>query len=218
MIAIFFDLDNTIYDSRQYFLGALNEISGYLAKAAKLPRQKIYQELTRLWQKKTSFYPYLFDDLLKELNIESKELVKEVVNLFNGYRGRLKPYPGALPALKKMKKLGYKLGIITDGNVKRQQAKISLLGIKDFFEVIIYTKKIRPKPSKKSFLAAVKKMKINPKDAYYVADNPLVDFKGAKEIGMKTARLLQGEFKSIPKNKYIDYEIKKFSEILNLVK
>jgi len=218
MKAVFFDLDNTLYDSREYCFGAFKEISDYLSEKYNIPSSEIYKNLTNLWQKKTSIYPYLFDDLLKILDIKNGKLTMNIVKIFNGYKGKLKPYSEVISTLKKLKKGGYKLGIITDGNVERQKRKIKLLGIKNFFETIIYTKEIEPKPSESPFLVALGKIKIKPRNAFYVADNPLVDFEGAKKIGMITLRIKKGEFMKIPKNKYIDFEIKNFSEILNIVK
>lgn len=216
MKAVFFDLDCTLYDVRQYNLGAFKEISGYLSKKYNLRPQNVYKKLAHLWGKKTSGFPRLFDDLLDIFGLERE--LKKVIRLFNNYKGKLKPYPDTTPILKELKKKNYKLGIITDGDIERQKRKIKLLGIKFFFDVIIYAKAIEPKPSEKPFLAAAGQLNMNPKNVFYVADNPLIDFEGAKKIGMKTIRLKRGEFKKSPKNKYIDLEIKKFNQILNLIK
>jgi len=216
MKAIFFDLDNTLYDNKQYFLGAFKDISNYLSKKYSISQGKVYKNLVTLWQEKTSAYPYLFNDLLEISGIKNGGLVEKIVKIFNKYKGNLKLYSGVITTLQELKKRGYKLGIITDGNVKRQKRKIKLLGIKNFFEEIIYTKEITPKPSKKVFLVAIQKLKVNLKNAFYVADNPLIDFAGAKKIGMETVRLKRGEFVKIPKNKYIDFEIKKLNDLLKL--
>lgn len=218
MTTVFFDLDNTIYDSRQYFLGAFKKIADYLAKKYSLPKKKIYNNSVNLWQKKTSFYPYLFNDLLKTLKIKDDQALEPVIKIFNQYKGELIAYSDVISTLRKLKKQGYILGIITDGNIDRQARKIKALGIKSFFKLIVYSKETAEKPSKMPFLAAMEKLKVNSSDCLYLGDNPGIDFKGAKACGFKTARLLRGEFKNLPKDKYIDYEIKKFSEVLNLVK
>jgi len=217
MKAIFFDLDNTLYDNKQYFLGAFKEVSKDLSKKFDVSQQKVYKNLIKLWREKTSTHTYLFNDLLKKLNIKNGKTVKNVVKIFNGYRGKLEPYWDVIPTLKKLKKQGYKLGIITDGNVKRQKRKLELLGIKNFFKTIIYTKEIVSKPSEKSFLVAIRRLNVNPEDTFYVADNPLIDFKGAKKVGINTIRIRKGEFKNFPTNKFIDFEIKKINELLKII-
>lgn len=218
MKAVLFDLDNTLYDTQQYFIGAFESISKYVSSEYDLPEQKIYKTLGKLWQKKTSMYPYLFNDLLKLLQIkqDSPEVIDALVRLFNGYAGNIELYPDVLPALQELRGRLYKLGIITDGTVERQKRKIELLKLERLFDVIIYTKETESKASPTPFLAALARLNVKAPDAYYIADNPLIDFKGAKEAGIKTIRILRGEFTKISRNEYIDFEIEKLDELLEI--
>jgi len=217
MKAIIFDLDNTLYDVKQYYLGAFKKISEYLSKRYNILNQEIYKRLINHWKKKTSMYPHLFNDVLNFFDLGHE--LKNIIEIFNNYDGELKPYSDVIPTLNKLKKKNYKLGIITDGQVRRQKRKIKLLGLNEIFDIIIFTKELKnPKPSKIPFQEAINKLKINPQYSFYVGDNPLIDFKGAKKAGMKTVRLLKGEFKNMPKNKFVDYEIMEFEELLEVVK
>lgn len=216
MIAIIFDLDNTLYDVEQYFSGAFKVISEYIAKKHKIDQEKIYNKLMELWKKKTSSYPYLFNDMLKFFDLE-KEL-NRVVEMFNDYEGKFKPHYGVIPTLKKLKKRGYKLGIITDGNVERQKRKIKSLGIMDFFDIVILTKEVNSsKLSEIPFQKAINKLGVEAKNSFYVGDNPLIDFKCAKKTGMKTVRILKGEYRNIQESKYINYVINEITELLEIV-
>jgi len=216
MKAIIFDVDNTLYDAKQYYLGAFKEISEYLSKKHEISKQKILNKLMNLWIKKTSMYSRLFDDVLNAFNLEDE--LENVIKIFNNYNGKLKPYPDVIQTLKELKKRNYKLGVVTDGNVERQKRKLGLLGIVDFFYVIVFTKELdNPKPSEIPFQEAINKLKVIPQNSFYVGDNPLIDFEGAKKVGMKTVRLLKGEFKNIAKNEFIDYEIKEFKELLEVI-
>jgi len=217
--AVLFDLDNTLYDTQQYFIGAFESISKYVSSEYALPEQKIYKTLGKLWQKKTSMYPYLFNDLLKLLQIkqDNPEVIDALVRLFNGYAGNIELYPDVLPTLQELRGRLYKLGIITDGTVERQKRKIELLKLEPLFDVIIYTKEIESKASPTPFLAALARLNVKAPDAYYIADNPLIDFKGAKEVGIKTIRILRGEYTKIPRNEYIDFEVEKLEELLEII-
>lgn len=216
MKAIIFDLDNTLYDAEQYYHGAFRRIAEYLSKKYKFSEQKIYNELINLWKKKTSMYPHLFDDLLDLLNLKNE--IENVIKIFNNYDGELKLYPDVIFTLKELKRIDYKLGIITDGNIDRQKRKIKLLGLNGFFDITIFTKEINnPKPSEIPFKVAVDKLRANPQMSFYVGDNPLIDFKGAKKVGMKTVRILRGEFKNNPRNERVDYEIREMKELLNIL-
>jgi putative hydrolase of the HAD superfamily len=215
MKAVIFDLDNTLYNVEQYNCGAFKVIAEYLSKKYDLSEQEIYKRLVNLWREKTSMYSHLFDELLDFFNLKNE--LGNVIKIFNNYDGELKLYPDVISTLKELKKRNYKVGIITDGNIERQKRKIKLLGLDGFFDVIVFTKGLgNPKPSEIPFQEAINELKINPQKSFYVGDNPLIDFEGAKKIGMNTIRLLKGEFREIPKNRYIDYEINEIKELLNM--
>lgn len=216
MKAMIFDVDNTLYDVKQYFSGAFAAISEYLSSKYNISKNDLYGRLLKLWEEKTSMYPHLLDDLVRAFNIDENE-VRAIVKIFNEHNEKLKPYSDVIPTLQELKKRRYQLGIITDGDVKRQKRKIESLGLKHFFDVIIYSKKINPKPSSSPYLKALEELGIKPSDAFYVADNPLVDFEGAKKIGMATVRILRGEFKKLPKNDYIDYEVTEIKKLLKVL-
>lgn len=213
---ILFDLDNTLYDAEQYFSGAFREISTYLEKNYDISRKEAYNVLMKTWKTKTSMYSQLFNDSLNSLNLKME--AGALVKIFNNYAGKLVPYPEILLLLKELKKRKFKLGIITDGDVERQKRKIELLGIKDFFDVIICTKEIETnKLSEIPFKKALDELAGTTDDSFYIGDNPYLDFEGAKKIGIKTIRLLQGEFKNLPKTEYIDYEINELKDLINII-
>ncbi len=205
-----------MYDARQYCVGAFQEIASYVARKYGVPRQTGYRVLLKLWERNTSAYAFLFNDLLTALNIDDRKEIKALVKIFNGHRAKLKTYPRLVTVLRRLQKQGYYLGIITDGNVERQARKIEALGVKPFFDVIIYTEQFAAKPSPRPFMVATQRLRIHPGDALYVGDNPPVDFRGAKTIGMRTVRISRGEFKHHKDNKYIDWTIHTFDDLLDV--
>jgi len=215
--AVLFDLDNTLYDGQQYFLGASNDISKYISAKYDLSQHEVYETLVELWRQKTSMHPYLFNDLLNLFHLDQDSL-KSIVKIFNEHSRRIEPYPDVVPILRILKERDYKLGIITDGNIERQKRKIESLRLKSLFDVVIYSKEVESKPSPRPFLAALDKLRVKPSVAFYVADNPLIDFQGARRLGIRTIRILRGEFSRIPGNEYIDSEIEKLDELLEITK
>lgn len=212
MKAVLFDLDNTLFAVEQYFSGAFSDVADYLKEKYQLSAEEIYNKLMGIWKEKTSMYAHLFDDLLGELSLEDE--LENVIRIFNEYEGELEPYPDTIPLLNKLKQAELKLGIITDGNTQRQMRKINSLGIAPFFDVIILTKAIgRSKLTEVPFRKALDELETSPECSFFVGDNPHLDFKGAKQAGMKTVRLLKGEFKNTRKNEYIDFEINDLKEL-----
>jgi beta-phosphoglucomutase-like phosphatase (HAD superfamily) len=59
MKSAIFDLDNTLYDSAQYYSGAFSEVAEYLAGKYTQSRKNIYAKLMRNWRENTSMYPHL---------------------------------------------------------------------------------------------------------------------------------------------------------------
>ena len=215
--AVLFDLDNTLYDAQQYFLGAFNNISKYISLKYNIPWQEVYKTLAGLWREKTSMYPYLFNDILSLLHLD-RDNPEDIVKIFNEYSGWMEPYPDVIPTLKVLREKNYKVSLVTDGNVERQKRKLEMLGLKSYFDTVVYAKEIEPKPSSLPFLRALSELKVRSEDTFYVADNPLIDFKGAKAAGISTIRILRGEFAGVAGNKNIDLEITKLSELLEIVK
>ncbi len=212
MKAVFFDLDNTLYVTRNYYLGSFNEISSYLSSKYSVDKNQVYQFLANLWQEKSSMYSHLFDDLIKEQNLDT-EIISELLKIFNNYEIKKEDlYDDVIPTLTKLKD-DYNIGLITDGTVLRQRRKIKTLDIEKFFDVIVFTKNFEPKPSSKAYIEALNKIKIKSNFTTYVGDNPILDFKGAKEVGMKTIRIKRGEFRDIKNNDDVDYTIKNLLEL-----
>ncbi len=218
MKAVLFDLDYTLYDTDKYVMGAFQDVTKYLVRKHKLSQKKIYQHLIKLWNKKTSAYPYLFNDLLEHLSLKN-ENVDTIVEIFNKHEtGSFQLYPDTIPTLKRLRLEDFKLGIITDGDATRQRRKILEFGLEKLVDNITYAKNLEPKPSSLPFTVALKKLNVKPSSAIYVADNPSIDFKGAAKIGMKTARILRGRFAKIILNDYVDYTIKNLDEIFKILK
>lgn len=213
--AVLFDLDNTLYDTEQYLFGASDDVSKYISTKYNIPQQEVYETLVGLWREKTSMYPYLFNDLVSLLHLD-RDNPEDIVKIFNEYSGPIEPYPDVIPTFRTLQEMDYKLGIITDGNVERQKRKVELLRFESLFDVIIYAEELESKPSSLPFLTALERLKVKASDAFYVADNPLIDFKGAKEAGISTIRILRGEFVGIPRDENIDFEIEKLEELLGI--
>ncbi|VVC06055.1 Glyceraldehyde 3-phosphate phosphatase [uncultured archaeon] len=219
MKAVLFDLDYTLCDADQYYLGAFRDVSNYIQEKHGLSNEEIYKFLVNRWREKTTSYSHLFDDLLEHLNLHN-ENVQTIIKIFNSHEldSEFELYPDVIPTLRKLRSQGYKLGIVTDGNVERQMRKIQKLELEKLIDNVTYTKNTEPKPSSIPFETALGVIKIKPSSAIYVADNPFVDFKGAKTIGMKTARILRGMFADITLNEHVDFTIEKLDEILKILK
>jgi putative hydrolase of the HAD superfamily len=217
MKVIFFDLDNTLYDSQKYYVRAFKSISEYISENSKFEQENIFNFLYKNWKKNTSMYNKIFDDLVK--NLELKININHLVKIFNEQVVEENDLFGnTIPVLEKLSEK-YKIGIITDGNVARQKRKIQNCKIESLVNEIIYTKLSEPKPSSVPFQHALKSpfLKGDNIEPFYVADNPQIDFLGAKLTNFSTIRIIRGEFKNINSDKNIDYTINNLEEVEDII-
>jgi len=196
--AILFDLDDTLYEEKQFVAGGFKTVAEYLSIKYRVDYDKVFKILKDDFEK--GLRRKNFDVLLKKLAIE-KEPVENLVKIYREHLPAISLYPDAKITLKSLKSCGFKLGLITDGYPVVQRNKILALGIKDFFEFIIINDvdKGLSKRDESSFKRIFSLLKVRPENTIYVGDNPLKDFFAAKKLGVITVRVKRkkGEYKNL---------------------
>lgn len=214
--AILFDLDGTLYDSTSYFSSAFKQVASYLSSCFSLSEDLILNTLWNIFHRKGSLYSRLFDETLITLSLQpDSNLVKELVELFHKAPiCSIVLYEDVQEVLPRLTRR-YKIGLITNGNVKMQQRKVAALGLDKLMTIIVYADNIKsPKPEPNAYTYALNVLNVNPQESLYVGDNPYTDFIGGKHVGMHTVRILRGEFANVHFNRdCIDVEISNFYEL-----
>ena len=137
---IIFDLDNTIYDIRDFEFCAFTIIYKYLNKFK--VKNNIYKILKKKYSNK--YYPFLIDEIIINNKLNSK-LAKKCLSLYYSTKPlNLKSVPNLNNFLSKVYKKK-NLYLITNGNINIQKKKVANLGIKKFFKKIIYCGKNKNK-------------------------------------------------------------------------
>jgi putative hydrolase of the HAD superfamily len=219
--AVIFDLDNVLYDEKDYFYAAFNKIAAYLSERCSIPQEKIFEKLVNDFQNKTSMYPRLFNDLIADCGLDQK-LISEILILFSSIEPDLKLYSGSEDLLLNLKKQNIKLGLVTNGSVETQKNKVKLLNVERFFDSIIYAREVgvgKEKPDPEAYKLMLADLGAKPGEAICVGDNPFTDFLGARKLGIKTVRLQSGEFKDVNLGQAYeaDITVKMISQIYSLV-
>ena len=86
--------------------------------------------------------------------------------------------------------------MITEGFRAVQETKLRALGLAEAFEVVVIGgEEAREgwKPSRAPFDVWLSRMKVRAEEACYIGDNPAKDFRGAREVGMRTMRVRRAE-------------------------
>lgn len=104
------------------------------------------------------------------VNISDEEALKRFDIYLNKYQENWKPFNDVISCLNEL--TGYRLGIISNGDLEQQSLKLERLGIKNYFQIIVTAGEVgAAKPSVKLFEIACKRVNEYPKDCYYVGDN-----------------------------------------------
>jgi putative hydrolase of the HAD superfamily len=191
-----FDLDNTLYDQGQYMRSFFRQAAHWFEGVSGMPASRVEAVFLDTWHRRTSYYPYLFDEALRMMGEWHRKYVDQLVDQYHRHVTSLSLYPGVASLLDRLGQK-YMLFLITDGHGVMQRNKVESLGIASAFRAFVYTGEHGPdwrKPSTLPFQSAAAQLNIDPRACTYVGDNPRCDFEGARKAGMITIRILSGPF------------------------
>lgn len=188
---IFFDIDNTLINHTFAAHKALEAVyvkynhlininresfkKVWLNSADILFRQFLNNQLSFI-ERLESIVITIFPDI-------GRVLVDEIVEFYlNQYENNWFLYPDVVSCLDKLR--GYRLGIISNGSVEQQNAKLKKCGIDDFFDVIIISETYQvAKPDFKIFEIACDEAQILAKECTYIGNNLEHDILPFREYG-----------------------------------
>jgi putative hydrolase of the HAD superfamily len=102
--------------------------------------------------------------------------------------------PGAKDALRQVRESGYRMGLISNtGRTPGSALRVVMqrMGILEFFDATTFSNEILVrKPAERAFAATLAKLKVAPKAAVHIGDDPESDVEGAKRAGMKAIQVV----------------------------
>jgi putative hydrolase of the HAD superfamily len=197
--AIVFDLDGTLHDQE----------TGERLALEKLYRQDIqldptpgYAEFLRVWrnsadgllsevhkgrmdfdEQRVQRVIELHATYGKELSVEAARALSDQYVAY--YEQEWRPYPDALLALGQLRG-SYRLGIITNGEGRRQRGKIKKCGFEGSMESVIVSGEVGvSKPDKGIFELSRQAFGLQPEEMAYVGDRLETDALGARGAGWR---------------------------------
>jgi putative hydrolase of the HAD superfamily len=95
-------------------------------------------------------------------------------------------FPGARATLEALRAAGITLGLITNGSVRMQSAKLAALALTPLFDaVLISDAEGVAKPDAEIFRRALERLGVDAAQACYVGNHPEVDVAGARAAGLR---------------------------------
>ena len=196
--AIFFDLDDTLINSKKAEYNAICEFKKLYSVFNKIKDEtfaniwnKISMEIYEKYHSGKISFEELRIGRMKELfnnysiNISDEEAKEKFNNYQNIYEKNWILFDDAKKVLESLKNK-YKIAIISNGDGKWQRKKIEYTGLNKYFsDVVISGEAGYSKPEKEIFNIACKMVNLKPENCIMIGDKFKVDIEGALNVGMQ---------------------------------
>jgi FMN hydrolase / 5-amino-6-(5-phospho-D-ribitylamino)uracil phosphatase len=189
--AIFFDLDNTLWDVWPVILRAEQAMYDFLAQRYPRVVASMTVEMMRSAREQTAAaYPQMRHDFTflrkQTLRDHAREfgyaeaMVEEAFDAFISARNEVELYEDVLPALEQLRGR-YRLFTASNGN-----ADLGKIGLAHFFERTIAARHVGAlKPDPAIFRKVIEDTDLQAHEVVYVGDDPHLDVEGARRAGMQ---------------------------------
>ena len=187
--AVIFDLDHTLFDRH----GTLREVARQFRRSFRVREGVTDEEIARLWCYADDHFvydgwKYVLAYLVENGVFEEPPLYDAYCSfVYENFAKTAVRFDETMPMLLTLKKRGYAVGLITNGNHALQYRKLQMLGLQYIFDEIIVSGDVMvEKPDREIFQMMCDKLALDPGEMVYVGDNPRNDIAGARDAGYHT--------------------------------
>ena len=185
---VFFDIDDTLYDTSGFArLARRAAINVMIDAGLPLSSDEAYKLLKEIIKEKGSNYDKHFNILTKRVFGEEKPLLIALgmITFHNVKFALLRLFPKTPSTLIYLKSKGYHLGVISDGITIKQWEKLIRLGLHHFFDEVVTSEEAGvAKPDERIFQLALNRMGCQAKKSIMIGNKFNKDIVGALNIGM----------------------------------
>lgn len=196
--AVLIDLDDTIFPQSDWLRRAWRHVAR-VAGHQGVDAARLFRALENV-ASRGSDRGRIIDRALDDIGAVDVA-VGPLVDAFRAFRtGPLEAYPGVREA---MRRLGGRVrtAIVTDGDPAVQRSKIRSLGVEELVDLIVISDEFgreHRKPDPYALLFAAAKLGIDPRRCVYIGDRPDKDVVAAQAAGMRSIRVVLGEYEWAP--------------------
>jgi putative hydrolase of the HAD superfamily len=187
--AVLFDLDDTLFPERDYVRSGFRAVGEWAEARVGISQALVRADLQSLFD--AGFRRDAFQWWLAEKNLP-EGLLPEMTIAFRNQEPRISLRQEAKMILDQLQTAGMPMGLVTEGRRAVQQAKIRVLELERWIQVIVILGEEDVenwKPSILPFERALAMLSVSAAEAVYIGDNPKKDFRGGKSLGMRTVRI-----------------------------
>ena len=190
-VGVVFDLDDTLYFERHYVASGFRSVACMLSRSVGIEAETIYSYLVGLFR--AGHRGQSFDRLVEQFpDISHAYTVQQLVDAYRNHTPRIRLLPKVGTLLHSLRNAGVRLGLISDGSVASQRAKVEALRLNSRLDLIVLTEvwgKDYWKPHPRAFQYVEEVWGLRGPSLVYVGDNPAKDFVTPNRMGWRTVRL-----------------------------
>ncbi len=188
--AVLFDLDNTLIQRMRAMPKVADALCRYYFKDRVQDHKYINETFCDCFKCGYDKNSECYERFVKLVNWENAPEYNVFFLFWNFYYPySTTPVDDMMESLCDLKNKGYKLGLITNGPIGMQNAKIDMLGaeFRNIFDVIVVTGELGVhKPDPQPFNKALELLNLKADECVYVGDHPRNDIEGSRNVGMHT--------------------------------
>ena len=225
--AVLFDLDHTLFDTEKTERHALREVARAVEVRLGPKAVASYREVnTHVWGE------YRAGRITsKELRVLRFHLWLERMDRDPAHARRLAPLyldvfssrgdliAGAAAAVRGISRMGFRLGVVTNGIDRVQRRRLKASDLMDSFPVVVTSERAGfTKPDPRIMEIALKRLRLHPEEAVYVGDDPHVDGLAANRASMPFVWFNPGKTRPKPGIAVtIDHEVARLQDLRTVV-
>lgn len=182
--AVIFDLDDTLYRERRFVLSGLAEVARTIDRRHGVPAAQTFRHLQGLFRRVGR--EALLQTYCRSVGLPVGD-VPEWVTLIRAHQPRLRLPRSSAAMLDDLRRRGLRLGILTNGNVMTQEAKVHALGLGARVDAIVLADRhaVGGKPHRACFDAVIEALGVSASRSVYVGDHAVKDIDGARAAGLR---------------------------------
>jgi putative hydrolase of the HAD superfamily len=189
--AVAFDLDDTLYPEATYVRSGFDAVALALEPLLSETGNDLLAEMLTLLE--TNGRGRIFDLVLERRGRHDVQLVQRLVEVYRHHVPDIRLDPAVPGMLAGLRRMGLKLGVLTDGLRVMQHNKLQALGVLKLVDVAICTDELGgtacSKPSPVGFQRLLQCLEVRADEALFVGNDPTKDIEGARAVGMLAAQL-----------------------------
>ncbi len=211
--AVLIDLDDTLFEERDYVESGFRAVANFLEQDRDLPADYSYPSMLAFLELEGR--GKVFDRIIERFEVRHADgLVDRCVTVYREHAPELKLYQDVFDTLERLSS-DFLLALVTNGLPVMQMNKIKALEIEPFFKSVVLCDALpAPKPAPEGLLHAMQDLGVKPGEAVLIGDNPATDGLAAHAAHVPFIRVLTKRFAEMPSN---GAEINAFSEVMGLL-